>query len=222
MDTELQERPVAATDDIVVIDDPIPVTRRRIDHVLIGLGAAVTAVLVIAGALLTWGSNFAGDYVSDELTAQNISFPPAESLAEEGRDDLVRFAGVQVSTGEHAEAYASFIAGHVENIGGGLTYAELGGPQRAAQAAVTEAIAEGAPAEEVAALEEEAAAISGQRDTIFRGEILRGTLLNAYAWSTMGRIAGIAANVAFVGAIVMLALVVAGGLHLRRVGGAAH
>ena len=46
--------------------------------------------------------------------------------------------------------------------------------------------------------------------------MLRGSLLNTYAWDTIGQIAGIAAIVAFVGAFVMLVLVLAGGLHLRR------
>lgn len=198
------------------VDRPIPVTRRRIDRVLIGLGVAVAAVLVVAGGLLTWGSNFAEDYVGDELAAQNISFPDAAALEEEGRGDLVGFAGERVTTGEHAEAYASYIAGHVANIGGGQTYADLGGPERAAKAAVAEATASDASAEEVAALQEEAATLTAQRDTIFRGEVLRGTLLNAYAWSTLGRIAGIAAVAAFVGAAVMALLAGAGVLHVRR------
>ena len=205
-----------ATVDTTDVDRPIPVTRRRIDQLLIGLGAAVTVVLVVAGALLWWGSDFAGGYVGDELSAQNITFPDEAALLEEGRDDLVDFAGEQVDTGEDAEAYASFIAGHVEGIGGGMTFAELGGPERAARAAVAEATASGASPEEVAALQDEAAEITAQRDSIFRGEVLRGTLLNAYAWSTMGRIAGIAAGVSFVGAAVMAVLTAAGIVHLRR------
>ena len=65
-------------------------------------------------------------------------------------------------------------------------------------------------------MQEEAATLTAQRDTIFRGEVLRGTLLNAYAWSTLGRIAGIAAVAAFVGAAVMALLAGAGVLHVRR------
>lgn len=198
------------------LDTPIPVTRRRIDHVLVALGAVAALVLAVAGGLLLWGNNFAEDYVSDELGAQNISFPDAESLAGQGRDDLVKFAGVQVSTGEHAEAYASFIEGHIANIADGQTYAELGGPERAAKAAVTDAVASGASPEEVAALQDEAAELTAQRDSIFRGEMLRGTLLNAFAWSTMGRIAGIAATVAFVGAAVTALLVGVGAFRLRK------
>lgn len=196
------------------VDRPLPITRRRVDQVLIALGAVVTVVLVAAGGLLTWGSNFTATYVGDELAAQNISFPPADALEEEGRDDLVRFAGEQVDTGEEAEAYASYIGGHVANIAGGKTYSEI--PDRAAAAAVEEAKATGASEAEIAELEAEAAKLKGQRDTVFKGEMLRGTLLNAYAWSTMGTIAGIAAVVSFAGAAAMALLAIAGIVHVRR------
>ena len=63
--------------------------------------------------------------------------------------------------------------------------------------------------------------ISGQRDSLFKGETLRGLLLSSYAWATVGQIAGIAAIVAFVAAAVMAALVVAGLVHERRLGHAA-
>lgn len=195
----------------------VALKRRTVDSVLIGLGAVATVVFLVAGGLLSWGNGFAESYVTDELAAQNISFPPAEALIEEGRQDLARFGGVQVTTGEHAEAYASFIGGHVANIADGQTYAELGGPQRAAQAELNEAVAAGAPEAEIAELQATADQISGQRDSVFKGEMLRGTLLNAYAWGTMGQIAGIAAIVAFAAAAVMLVLVAAGVVHLRKV-----
>jgi hypothetical protein len=212
--TMLEERPTMTA--TTPVDKPIPVTRRRIDHLLIGAGLLAAVVLTIAGGLLTWGSNFSSDYVGDELAAQNISFPPTEALLEEGRDDLAKFGGEQVDTGTEAEAYASFIQGHVENMAGGLTYSEI--PDQAARSALQEAIDADAPAEEIAQLEQEATTLSQQRDTVFKGEMLRGTLLNAYAWSTMGQIAGIAATAAFAAAAVMLVLSVAGGVHLRKVG----
>jgi len=52
---------------------------------------------------------------------------------------------------------------------------------------------------------------------MFKGETLRGLLLNAYAFGTMGVIAGIAAIGAFIGAAVMLILSLLGFAHLRRV-----
>ena len=53
--------------------------------------------------------------------------------------------------------------------------------------------------------------------TAFKGETLRGLLLNAYAFSKMGQIALIAAVVSFIGAGVMLLLSLLGFAHLRRV-----
>ena len=75
---------------------------------------------------------------------------------------------------------------------------------------------EAAQLPEVTALEEEAAGISGQRDSIFRGEMLRGALLSTFAWSTIGQIAGYAAIAACIGALVMAGLVIAGVLHLSK------
>lgn len=211
--TNVMERTMPASDGTA---PTVRIDRRWIDRVLVALGAVVTVVLLTAGGLLTWGSTFAEDYVERELEAQNISFPPAEALTEQ-RPDLAEYAGEQVTTGEEAEAYASFIAGHIENIAGGATYAELGSVERAASAALSEAQATGASVEEVAALEEELQVVTEQRDSIFRGEMLRGTLLNTYAWSTIGQIAGYAAIAAFVGAAAMFLLVLAGVFHLRKI-----
>lgn len=191
--------------------------RRTIDSILIGVGAVVTAALLVAGALLTWGSNFADDYVGDELSSQNIVFPPAAALEEEGRTDLVEFGGQTVDTGDEAEAYASFIDGHLEGIADGATFADLGTPEREAKAAVEAAIADGADEATVAELQETADGITNQRNTLFKGETLRGLLLSAFAWSTVGRIAGYAAIAAFVAGGVMLALVLLGLRHHHKV-----
>ena len=195
----------------------VAVRRRTIDTLLTAGGALFAVVLFIAGGLLMWGSNFAEDYVYDELSSQNIVFPDAAALEEDGRTDLVPYAGETVDTGTEAEAYASFIDGHLEAIADGQTYADLGGPERAANTAVEEAVASGAPASEVEALEADAAAITGQRNTLFKGETLRGLLLSAFAWSTVGRIAGIAGIVALVAGAVMVLLVVLGVRHHHKV-----
>jgi hypothetical protein len=197
----------------------VAVQRRTVDKLLVWSGLVVAVVLAVAGALLTWGSNFAGDYVYDELNSQQIFFPDEAALTEEGRTDLVKYAGEQVTTGDEAEAYASFINGHLQETADGQTYAQLGAPQRAARAAVTEATESGAPQSEIDELQAEVDAITAQRDTLFRGETLRGLLLSAFAWDTVGRVAGIAAMVALVGAAVMLVFVILGVVHLRRLHG---
>lgn len=218
--TLLDEKSATTTETTVATkengDHPVPVTRGRIDVILIALGGAAAIVLLVAGGLLAWGSTFADDYVSRELAAQKINFPPEEALLEEGRDDLAQYGGAQVDTGAEAEAYASFIEGHVDAMADGATFAELREPQVAAEEALNEAVESGAPNAEVAELQAELDEINDLRMTVFQGEVLRGTLLSTYAWATIAQIAGIAAVVAFVAAAVMVVLVVLGMVHLRR------
>jgi hypothetical protein len=163
-----------------------------------------------------WGANFAADYVDDELSSQHVVFPPAAALEEEGRTDLLKYAGETVDTGGEAEAYASFINGHLQGIADGATYADLGTAEREAKAAVDAAVAKGADDTTVAELQGKADAISGQRNTLFKGETLRGLLLSAYAWATVGTIAGYAAIAAVVAGGVMLVLVLLGLRHHHR------
>ena len=121
-----------------------------------------------------------------------------------------------MTTGAEAKAYAGYIGGHLDEIADGATYADLGQPERAARAAVQEAIDDGAPQATIDELQAEADAVSNQRDSLFKGETLRGLLLSTYAWSTIGTIAGIAAVVAFVAAGVLAVLVVLGLVHRHR------
>lgn len=195
----------------------VALPRRKIDAVLVAFGAVLTVALVVAGSLLTWGANFSDDYVHDELSSQNIFFPSAEALREEGRDDLVKFAEQQVDTGKEAEAYASYIDGHLENIADGKTYADMGAVVNEAKAELAAAEESGASEAEIAELQAKVNQLNGQRDTLFKGETLRGLLLSAFAWSTVGSIAGYAAIGSFIAAGVMLVLVVLGIWHYRKV-----
>ena len=201
----------------VVAEPTVALKRRSIDSVLIGFGVLATVVLLVAGGLLTWGARFSNDYVHKELASQNISFPDAATLQAGGRGDLVSWAGAKVDTGNEAQAYASYINGHLAAIANGQTYADLGTPERAAKAAVTDAQTSGASAADVASLQAKATAITGQRTTLFQGETLRGLLLTAYAWATVGTIAGIAAVACFVAAFAMMILVALGLRHHHKV-----
>jgi hypothetical protein len=107
-----------------------------------------------------------------------------------------QYAGQQLTTGAQAETYADhFIAVHLREIGGGKTYAQL-----SAQAQVNPTDTK----------------LAAAVDTMFKGETLRGLLLNAYAFGTMATIAGIAAIAAFIGAAIMLLLSGLGLRHSRR------
>ena len=200
-----------------VIDEPVVLTRRSIDTVLTAGGALLTVVFLVAGALLLWGSNFASDYVGDELESQQIFFPSEEALVEEGRDDLVEWADEQVTTGDEAEAYASYIDGHLPEE----SYAQQGPAVTAAReelAAAQEAGEDEATIEELQTTFDE---LNRQRESTFKGETLRGLLLSTFAWSTVGNIAGYAAYAAFAAAILMGVLTFLGWRHLRHRGAAA-
>jgi len=205
---DLTQAPAAADTDVFRLP------RRKIDEVLIAFGLVATLVLFAAGGLLLWGASFSSDYVHKELASQNVYFPAKADLIAEGRSDLVSRAGDQVTTGSEAQAYAGYIAGHLEAIAGGKTYSQV--DDRGAAAAVVTATKAGASPAKIAKLQATADQLKGQRDTLFKGETLRGLLLSAYAWSTVGTIAGIAAWILLTSAALMAIITGAGITHLRR------
>jgi hypothetical protein len=63
---------------------------------------------------------------------------------------------------------------------------------------------------------EQIAKLGDLRQTLFMGNTLRGMLLEAYAFGTMGTIAGYGAIAALLGGLLMLILTLAGLMHIRR------
>jgi hypothetical protein len=173
--------------------------RRTFDALLTTGGLLIAAVLLVAGGLLTWAHSFVGDQVRTQLSQQQIFFPAAgdPQLAEpEIGPYLSKYAGQQLTDGAQAQVYADhFIKVHLEKIGGGQTYSQLSAKSQA---------------------NPDDAKLAGQVQTMFRGETLRGLLLNAFAFWKMGQIAMIAAIAAFAGAGVLLLLSGLGFWHLRR------
>ncbi|HEY8451403.1 MAG: hypothetical protein FWJ70_12400 [Micromonosporaceae bacterium] len=177
-----------------------------------GLGLAV--LLLVVGLVMASNANFANNYVREQLSAQKIYFPPVEELTDEERQSecLVEYAGQQLTTGKQAECYANeYIGLHLRNIADGKTYAELGEPQAQLREQVAQAEAAGDPA--VEQLREELAQVTNQRDTLFKGETLRGLLLTSYGFSEFGVKAGQAAQVAFIAAALLTLLAIAGFVH---------
>jgi hypothetical protein len=173
--------------------------RRTFDLLVSIAGLFLAAVLVVAGSLLTWANHFVDNQVHTQLSAQQIYFPPkgSQALAAAEFAPVRQYAGQQLTTGAQAKVYADdFIANHLKAIGGGKTYAALS-TQSNANPTDTK--------------------LAGTVQTMFRGETLRGLLLNAYAFGTMGTIAGIAAVASFIAAAVMLVLGGLGLWHGRRV-----
>jgi hypothetical protein len=173
--------------------------RKTFDTLFAAGGVAVAVMLLVAGGLLTWGHSFVNHQVRTQLAAQKIFFPthgdPALAPATIG-PFLDKYAGQQMVTGQQAEAYANhFIAVHLNEIGGGKTYAQLSALSRT---------------------DPKNAVLADKVQTMFKGETLRGLLLNAYAFGKMGTLAGIGAIVAFAGAGLMLLLSGLGLWHRRR------
>ena len=174
--------------------------RRRVFDILTSsIGLIMAIVLAVAGGLLLWGHNYIHNEVSNQLEAQKIFFPPANSPAIAAPEfaAMHQYAGQQLTTGPQAQVYADhFIANHLRAMGGGKTYAELSG----------EALARPDDPELAAAAQ-----------LMFRGETSRGLLLNAYAFGRMADIAGYAATAAFAGAGLSLVTSILGFYHASKV-----
>jgi hypothetical protein len=154
------------------------------------LQAGLIGILVFCAGFLFWGNSFIHNQITTELTAQQIYFPAANSGAitalpsASDQTAMNQYGGQQLTTGEQARVYAnSFIGVHLSEVAGGRTYSQMSG---LAQANPTDA------------------KIAGQVATLFKGETLRGLLLNAYGWWTIGTYALYAAIGLAVAAFVVL------------------
>ena len=183
--------------------------RRTFDKLVSYVGLGLAVLLLIFGGMLKFGAAFANDSVQTQLANQNISFPVEAGLPSETRDQLAKWAGKQVTSGEMARDYSDlFIWEHMKAsatavMGKPATYSEVSAEYMSAVRGGSQ------DAERVAKLSE-------LRDTLFMGNTLRGMLLEAYAFGTMGVIAGYAAIAAFAGGVLFLLLGIAGLMHIRR------
>ena len=192
--------------------------KRRTLDILFSLGGlAITALLLIAGLVLISNANFANDYVKQQLSEQRITFKTADTLTDEEKkaDCLVKYAGQPLTTGKQAECYANeFIGLHVKTTGGGKTYSELGEPQTALRNQVAAAQKSNDP--NLANLQKQLADATATRETVFKGEMLRGVLLTSYGFSEFGVKAQQAAIVAFLASGLMGLLSILGLMHAAR------
>jgi len=170
--------------------------RKTIDKTLTAFGVLTTLALMAFGGVAWWAYSFTTSSVGNELSAQKIYFPPPGSpaLASPAIGPyLNQYAGQQLVTGPEARAYADhFIAVHLTEVAKGQTYAQVSAA----------ALANPSNAQ-----------LKQQAQTLFQGETLRGLLLNAYAFWTVGSIAQIAAVVCFAAAALMAILSLLGFWH---------
>ena len=157
------------------------------------VASGIAIGMLIAGALALVGGSYAKDVVHDQLVPQQIFFP---AKGEELPANLNQYAGEQVDTAGEAKAYADdFIGLHLEGIADGKSYAEVSAASMAD------------PKNEE---------LAGQKQTLFMGETLRGTLLSAWGWGTVGTIAYIAGFVLIGIGAILLVVPVATALTARK------
>lgn len=183
--------------------------RKNFDKIVTAVGFGLTVFLLVAAGLLNWGATFASDSVKSQLDNQNISFPAVEAMPEATKAQLAKWAEKKVTTGEMARDYSDLYiwehmkASAIATIGKPATYSEVSGMYMG--------LVRGGSTDTA-----QIAKLGELRQTLFMGNTLRGMLLEAYAFGTLGVIARYGAIAALVGGLVMLLLSIAGLLHIRR------
>jgi hypothetical protein len=196
--------------------------RKVFDKLASGIGAALVVILLVAGGLLVWGHSFATSNVHSQLAQQQIYFPKAAEInavkaqyAKGGQKAVTDpefpnaklmvaalgpYAGKQVLTGQEAEVYADdFIGQHLYAMPDHGVYSTISG------AAMTAKPGSKAAAE-----------FTALKTTTFMGTTLRGMLLEAYAFGTIGLVMIWGAIAAFIGAALLAALTVLGIRHASK------
>ena len=196
--------------------------RKVFDKLASGIGGALVLILVVAGGLLTWGHSFAQGNVHDQLAQQQISFPAQTEIdavkaefAKGGQKAvtdpefpnaklmitaLAPYAGQQVLTGKEAQVYANdFIGQHLYAMPYHGVYSQI--------SAAAMALKPGSA---------KATQLDALKQTSFMGTTLRGMLLEAYAFGTIGTVMLWGAIASFAGALVLMILTLLGLRHANR------
>ncbi|HEX3801918.1 MAG TPA: hypothetical protein VHV75_03670 [Solirubrobacteraceae bacterium] len=196
--------------------------RKVLDKLASGVGAGLVVILLVAGGLLVWGHSFAQSNVHSQLSQQQVYFPKQSELSavkaqfDKGGQKAVTdpefpnaalmvpaiepYAGQQVLTGKEAQVYANdFIGQHLYAM-----------PLHGVYSLVSTAVRSAKPGSK------QATTFAALETAVFQGTTLRGMLLEAYAFGTIGTVMIWGAIASFVGAFLMALLVAGGILHARR------
>ncbi|HEV2216716.1 MAG TPA: hypothetical protein VGV88_03990 [Candidatus Dormibacteraeota bacterium] len=151
----------------------------------------MVVVLAAAGGFAIYQGTFVTGMIHDELVSQQIYFPGTDQVKAGGALDptvfpaeLTQYAGSQIDNGDKARVYANdFIAKHLEGVASGQTYSQVSTKLLADNARLA-GMSKDDPG--YADLQKEINTLSAQRTTLFQGDTLRSSLLNAYGWYTVG------------------------------------
>lgn len=179
-------------------------SRKAFDVLTSTTGLVIAVVLLVAGSLLTWGHDFVNSNVRSQLAQQQIFFPPKSAFAhaKPGAEitpamipSVSQYAGEPLLTGEQARVYADdFIGQHLAAMPFGGVYSKI---SQAALASPNDP------------------KLATLKQTSFQGTTLRGLLLEAYGFSTVGEVMLWGAVASFVLAMAMIGLVALGFRHAR-------
>ncbi|MEP7289384.1 MAG: hypothetical protein ABI947_26845 [Chloroflexota bacterium] len=146
---------------------------------------------IVVGGIAFWLGGFIQGNIRNELTSQQITFTAADKLTDEEKQlpGIVENAGLELRTGNQAQAYAGLIGLHLKEASSSAgypdaSYATLGGIQGTLRAAVATAKTSG----DQAAIDKANAdltAATNLRNTMLTGNTLRGNLLSAYGWDNV-------------------------------------
>jgi hypothetical protein len=195
--------------------------RRTLDIIISAGGLGLVVLLLVGAFVLRTEANFSNDYVKDQLSRQKISFTAEEKLAP---DDVaytqartgcvIEYAGQAMTTGKQAECFANeYLGSHLSRMptaANPMTYSEIGTAQTELRTQIAAAKAANQP---TADLDKQLADLTTSRETVFKGEMLRGALLSSYGFSVLGEKAMLASNVALIAAAILAVLSVAGFVH---------
>jgi hypothetical protein len=146
----------------------VPLLAKVTSLPMIAIGAALG--LIVAGILAVIGGSYAHSVVHDQLAPQKIRFAPANSPSLPA--NIKSYANKPVLDGPTAKVFADkYISVHLKEVAHGQTYAQVSAKSLAN------------PKDQ---------ALAQQTQTLFRGETLRGLLLNAWGWGLVGTVALIA------------------------------
>lgn len=177
-------------------------SRSTLDRLISSTGLIVAVVLLASAGALFYAHTFVHNQVYRQLAAEEIRFPASgttaiTSLPPADQAAVSQYAGQQLVDGAQAEVFADhFIAVHLQEIGGGQTYAQLSAAATADPTNTT---------------------LENKVQTVFRGETLRGMLLNAYAFDTMASVAYLTGVGALIASVFLFVLASLGFYHAGRV-----
>jgi hypothetical protein len=194
--------------------------RKTLDIMFSVGGLCLAALLLVMGIVLTSNASFAKDYTGDQLSAQGITFKAADKLTDTekaGAPCTIGYAGQKLTTGKQAECYSQYIGVHVASTAEGRTYATQGDFINGLKAELV-AAQKATPLDlaKVDDLNKQITAGTAARETLFKGETLKGLLLTSYGFSVFGEKGSDAATVAFFVSGLMLLLSLAGLYHAYK------